>query len=201
VDSKTVRSFGSAAVSTLVLAWLAAEVTAGHTAAFDAAVRNCIHSWASAPLTAVMWFFTGVGSGLILFLLAGATVAVLERRGERHKAWTFAIAMAGALLLEVSLKLAIHRVRPVPFFGIAPPESYSFPSGHALLSFTFFAMLAALIAPRRALAWIVAIFLIAMIGLSRIYLGVHYPTDVIGGYLTGLSWVSVLYFGDRLRNS
>ena len=179
-----------------MLAWLAAEVTAGHTAAFDVAVRKSVYSWASPPLTAAMWFFTGVGSSLVLFLLAGAAVGVLQRRGEKRKAWTFAIAMTGALLLEVSLKLVIHRERPVPFFGIAPPESYSFPSGHALLSFTFFAMLAALLAPRSALAWIAAAFLIAMIGFSRIYLGVHYPTDVIGGYLTGLAWLSVLYFGD-----
>lgn len=192
MDSRAVRSFGSAAVSTLVLAWLAGQVAAGHTSTFDAVVRNGVHYWASPAFTAAMRFFAGIGSGVVLFALTAAAVAVFQRLGEKRKAWTFAVAMTGALLLEVSLKLAIHRERPVPFFGIAPPESYSFPSGHALLSFTFFATLAALIAQRNAMVWIAAAFFIAMIGLSRIYLGVHYPTDVIGGYLTGFAWVSVM---------
>ncbi len=192
MDSKAVRSFGSAAVAALLLAWLAGQVVAGHTAAFDAGVRNTVHSWASPPLTAAMWFFTDLGSGIVMFVLTAATVLVFWRYGQKRKAWTFAVAMAGGLLLEILLKLAIHRERPIPFFGIEPPESYSFPSGHALLSFTFFATLAALAAPKRVVAWIVAVFCIAMIGLSRIYLGVHYPTDVIGGYLTAFAWVSAM---------
>jgi undecaprenyl-diphosphatase len=116
-----------------------------------------------------------------------------------------AIAMIGAALLDVALKHAFRRPRPAPFFGVPLPLSASFPSGHALASFCFFGVLAALLAHRTrsywraALVWLAAAALIAAIGFSRIYLGVHYPTDVIAGYLAAAIWVGGLTFADRYR--
>jgi undecaprenyl-diphosphatase len=115
--------------------------------------------------------------------------------------------MAGASVLDTVLKLAFHRARPEPYFGYVLPESYSFPSGHALFSFCFFTAGAALLAPRlqhsalRWLVWAVAASLILAIGFSRIYLGVHYPSDVLAGYAVGLIWSSVLIVGDRLAHA
>jgi undecaprenyl-diphosphatase len=92
----------------------------------------------------------------------------------------------------------------VPFFG-AVPQTYSFPSGHSLFSFCFYGVLAGLITariesrPLRILIWILAATLVFSIGLSRIYLGVHYPSDVLGGYLAGTIWVSTMLALDRLR--
>jgi undecaprenyl-diphosphatase len=107
--------------------------------------------------------------------------------GWRRSAVFVIFAMAGAFVLEVTLKLAFHRPRPTPFFG-PQPSSYSFPSGHALASFCFYGVLAGVVNSRvrhqdlRAPIWIASALLVAVIGFSRIYLGVHHPTDVMAGY-------------------
>jgi undecaprenyl-diphosphatase len=114
--------------------------------------------------------------------------------------------VSGSVVLDTSLKLLFHRVRPEPFFGPLP-HSYSFPSGHALSSFCFYGILAGLLDTRiRSLAvrisiWIVAALLVLAIGVSRIYLGVHYPTDVIAGYVAAAVWVSTLIYADRMRSA
>src|SRR5260370_36869525 len=102
--------------------------------------------------------------------------------------------MGGALVLDLALKYAFHRPRPVPFFGAAP-HSWSFPSGHSLFSFCIYGVLAGLFIarvkswPLKIAIWCAAAALIGMIGLSRIYLGVHYPSDVLAGYLAWAGWV------------
>ena len=114
------------------------------------------------------------------------------------------ISILGALVLDLSLKYAFHRARPAPFFGPLP-HTYSFPSGHALFSFCFYGVLAGLLADRvrsfklRILVWTLAALLVAAIGVSRIYLGVHYPSDVIAGYLTATLWVSTMIAVDRVK--
>jgi undecaprenyl-diphosphatase len=84
------------------------------------------------------------------------------------------------------------------------PSSYSFPSGHALGSLCFYGILASVLSDRmrpgkqKFFVWLAAAFLVAMIGLSRIYLGVHYPSDVIAGYLAGAVWVTAVTVVDEL---
>ena len=84
------------------------------------------------------------------------------------------------------------------------PDSFSFPSGHALFATCFFGGLAVLLSHRlrsrllQVLIWIVALLLIVLIGASRVYLGVHYPTDVLGGFAVGIVWVVSVALGDRL---
>ena len=118
----------------------------------------------------------------------------------------FGAMMAGAVVLENALKYAVHRTRPEPFFG-TPPESYSFPSGHALFSACFYGALAWMLAARTrnagacAAIWTAALALIAAIGLSRVYLGVHYPTDVIGGYLVAAFWLAGLLASQSGRDA
>jgi undecaprenyl-diphosphatase len=113
------------------------------------------------------------------------------------------ITMVGMGALDEALKLAFRRPRPVAFFG-PTPNSYSFPSGHAFGSVCFYGVLAAILATRvRGTAakwsvWTVAILLMAMIGFSRIYLGVHYPSDVIAGYCAGAVWVAAVGLLDRI---
>jgi undecaprenyl-diphosphatase len=110
-----------------------------------------------------------------------------------------AITMVGMAALEVALKLAFHRPRPVAFFG-PTPSSYSFPSGHAMGSVCFYGILAAILAARacgrvaKSSIWTAAVLFVGMIGYSRIYLGVHYPSDVIAGYCAGAVWVGAVGF-------
>ncbi len=192
-----------AAAAALFLGWLAEEVLEGDTAKFDAYIRSVVHSVASPQLTSVMWFFTDVGSLPVLAPILAATLAALWAFRWRRATLILTVTMAGGLLLDEALKVGFHRARPKPYFGIAAPHSFSFPSGHALFSFAFFATLAALTSSRvcrptvRAAIWTAAVLLIASIGFSRVYLGVHYPTDVIAGYLTAFIWVRAVSYGDR----
>jgi len=194
------------AVGALALfGWLAEEMLQGATARFDMRVRLWVHGFASPAITSAMKFITELGS-LGLFLTAAlALVAFLVKGWKRGAGW-LVISLAGATVLTTSLKYGFHRPRPVPFFGVAP-HGYSFPSGHSLMSFCFYGTLAGLINARvrslwlRIVVWMAAAMLVVAIGLSRIYLGVHYPSDVVAGYLAALVWTSTLVVVDRLRKT
>jgi undecaprenyl-diphosphatase len=188
-----------------LFAWLADEVLRGQTRQFDAQARAFVNGLATPALTRAMINVTLLGS--IYFLLAAtacAIVAFLAIGWPRAAGW-MAIAMAGVLVLDSSLKYSFHRQRTAPFFGVMLPHSPSFPSGHAMGSFCFYGVLAGLLMARvrsrgaAALIFVVATVVIAAIGFSRVYLGVHYPTDVVAGYLAAAVWVSGLVAADRYR--
>ncbi len=196
----------SAAVLALFLfAWIADEMLEGDTRAFDEYIRLALNSHASPDLTAVMRFFTAFGSPIVVLALSAALVLIFSYLRWRRAAWLFLITLAGAFVLNMALKLAFQRPRPpVTFFGTPVPDSYSFPSGHAMFSACFFGIVAALVSPRlrshasRVAIWMAAIVLALVIGLSRIYLGVHYPSDVIAGYAAAVVWIVTVASGDRL---
>jgi undecaprenyl-diphosphatase len=196
-------SLAAAVLSLFLFAWIAHEMLEGDTARFDLAVRAWVHRFASPNMTRAMTAISLLGYDILIAELVLAVAVFLYLRW-RHAAGWLAVSMAGALGLDLALKYAFHRPRSQPFFGAAP-HSYSFPSGHALCSFCFYAVLAGLIAARtRAMVLRVAVGLAAgalviAIGLSRIYLGVHYPSDVIAGYLAAAVWVTTLLVLDRWR--
>ena len=191
----------AAAIGTLIFfGWLADEVLEGETHHFDEVTRAAVHQLASPLLTTIMRGVSFIGSTLSLSI--GTTLVVIRfamlKWGREAK--LFAITMIGAGLLNVTLKLAFQRPRPVPFFNLTAPETYSFPSGHALTSACFFGALAAIVTARvksrrvRAIVWIVCTLMFVLIGFSRIYLGVHHTTDVIAGFAAALIWILVVRF-------
>jgi membrane-associated phospholipid phosphatase len=191
----------AAAIATLVfLGWLADEVLDGETRRFDDVTRAAVHTFASPTLTLVMRAISFLGSTLFLTVATIAVVVWFALRKWGREAKLFALTMIGASLLNITLKLAFKRARPVPFFDLTPPESYSFPSGHSLASCCFFAGLAAILSGRikqkrvRTIVWTIATIMFLLIGLSRIYLGVHYTTDVIAGFSAALIWILVVRF-------
>ncbi len=196
-------SLAAALAALLLFTWLADEVFEGHSHRFDAVVRAWVHQYASPPLTDAMTAISALGSPVLIAVFILALVIFLRLHWRRAAIW-LVISMAGGLVLELTLKNAYHRLRPTPFFGTAP-HSYSFPSGHALMSFCLYGVLAGLLSRRvrsvgiRIAVWIFAAVLIAAIGLSRIYLGVHWPSDVLAGYLAAAVWVSALLTADRVR--
>jgi undecaprenyl-diphosphatase len=172
-------------------------VASGAAAAFDESVRSGMNGWASDLLTMLAFGFSRLGSIALIGTLLSAAAVGFWAVGRRRSAVMLVLFMAGAVVLENGLKLFFQRARPEAFFGPLP-GSYSFPSGHALLSLCFYAALAFLIsaywgAAARAVTWVAAALLVLCIGMSRIYLGVHYPTDVIGGYLAALFWTSIFW--------
>ena len=189
------------AIATLIFfGWIADEALEGDARWFDDATRAAVHQFATPMLTAIMRGFSFVGSTIALTV---GTIFVLVRFAMRkwgHEAKLFAVTMIGAALLNITLKLAFKRPRPVPFFNLTAPETYSFPSGHSLTSAVFFGALAAILTARikskrvRVAIWIVCTAMFLLIGLSRIYLGVHYTTDVIAGFAAALIWILVVRF-------
>jgi undecaprenyl-diphosphatase len=191
----------SAAVGSLIfLAWLSNEVLEGETRHFDDVTRATVHQLASPTMTATMRGISFIGSS---FFLTTATVTMfiwfLTHRWRRE-GWLLGITMLGASVLNTTLKLTFQRPRPEPFFDLLAPKSYSFPSGHSLASFCFFGALATVLTARvenrriNFFTWLVAGLLVLLIGLSRIYLGVHYTTDVLAGYAAALIWIAVIRF-------
>jgi undecaprenyl-diphosphatase len=203
MESIVVISLAVAALSLFLFAWISGEMTEGSTAGFDLSVRAWVHQFASPTLTRVMTAISLLGYDILIAGLAVALAVFLFLRWKHAAGW-LAVSMAGALILDLTLKYAFRRPRPPVFFGVAP-HSYSFPSGHALCSFCFYSVLAGLIAARTRSTWlrvavgILAAVLVIAIGLSRIYLGMHYPSDVIAGYLAAAIWVSTLLVLDRWR--
>ena len=203
LEAGTVVILTVAVGSLFLFGWLAEEMLEGATLRFDLAVRDWVHRFASPPMTKAMTGISLLGYNLLIVALLVAIAAFLFVGWRRAAVW-LAVTMAGALALDVALKFAFRRPRPQVFFGVAP-HSYSFPSGHALCSFCFYGVLAGLIAARtrspvlRVGVGVIAATLVAAIGLSRIYLGMHYPSDVVAGYLAAAVWVSGLLVLDRWR--
>ena len=180
--------------------WLTDEVLEGDSRQFDEATRAAVHQLASPLLTTIMRGFSFVGSTIAL--TTGTIVVIVRFAMQKwgHEAKLFAITMIGGALLNVTLKLAFKRERPVPFFNLSTPESYSFPSGHSLTSAVFFGALAAILTARiksrraRMIIWTISTAMFLAIGFSRIYLGVHHTTDVIAGFVAALIWILVVRF-------
>ncbi len=187
--------------------WLGEEVLEGATQGIDDRLRTLVNQRATPVLTEIMRHASIWGAPARLSVVGAlATFGFLLRRRQRA-ALLVAIALMGAGLIDSSLKLLYARGRPAAFFSDYPsPTSYSFPSGHTLFATTFFGGLAVLLWPRlrhpvaRALVCLVASGFIVLIGFSRIYLGVHYPSDVLGGLAAGTVWVGTIAVGDRIAS-
>jgi undecaprenyl-diphosphatase len=193
----------AAALALALLSWLGRDIMTGLTPAFDERLRNGLHDLASPSLTRIMIAASRYGGPGWLAPLGSVLALVFLIRGWRRAAALTVITMAGAGLLDALLKYAFARARPSAFFDYPLPTSHSFPSGHAFFAASFLGGLAVLISGRvhgtalRALIWILALALILLIGGSRIYLGVHYPSDVLAGYSAAVVWVVAVALGDR----
>ncbi len=184
----------------IFLAWLSDEVLEGDTRAFDEATRAAVHQLASPSLTTIMRGISFLGSTRFLFAATTVAVLIFIFRRWKREAILMAVTMIGGSILNVTLKLAFKRMRPEPFFDLPTPRGFSFPSGHSLASFCFFGALAVLLNARiksrrlRLAISTTAGVIVFLVGLSRVYLGVHFPTDVIAGFTSALIWIGAVRF-------
>ncbi len=147
-------------------------------------------------LPEMMRDITSLGGGTIMTLVALAVAGYIWLRKKYQALVLLVITVIGGGLLDFGLKVIVGRGRPTVVPHIANVDSFSFPSGHSLMSMAVYLVLAALLSPqvpdRRARIFVVAVALLLsmIIGISRIYLGVHYPSDVLGGWSMGLAWAT-----------
>jgi len=180
------------------------------TALFDDAFIWLIRYYANPALDKFMLFITDIGFGKGYGIIVGATIVMLAYKKRWHDISALAICLSGAGFLSVLLKNSFQRVRPDSFF-LVQETSYSFPSGHAMASMCFYGMLAFFLMrevkswPVRLLLAMLAVVLSLIIGISRIYLGVHYPSDVVAGYAVGFMWllfcISLLLRQEKKQNN
>src|SRR5215211_1711189 len=173
---------------------LADEVIEGESRAFDDAVLLWIHSSFPGWLGGLMRIVTALGYYWVVLPLLAVVVAVFYRKGWRLSAVLLLVSTAGSIVLTTVLKSVFQRARPELFDSGYHASFFSFPSGHATVAVGFYGMLTLVLAYRLqgTARWAVAILgilVVLLIGFSRLYLGVHYPTDVLAGYLAALLWL------------
>jgi undecaprenyl-diphosphatase len=186
---------------------VANEMSEGETHAFDNAVIQAMRNPSNRAdpigppaLEIAARDITGLGGQTILTLVSAGTVGFLLLSGARGAALLVVVAVAGGTGLVEILKQVFGRVRPDFVAQSVYELSRSFPSGHSTLSAVTYLTLGALLArvqTRRVLKMYVlgiAVLVTALVGVSRVYLGVHWPTDVLAGWCLGAAWAMVCWF-------
>jgi undecaprenyl-diphosphatase len=179
----------------LALIILTGLVWTGNTETFD-------HSWHQTALDVDPPQLLGVWKGITflgsVLVITTLTITILlalalfqQWLGFRY----IGLVMLIAVVIENGMKWIVHRARPNEVIDYAMPTSFSFPSGHALFATAFYGSIAIILSAKltswaRILAWVTLATLVLAIGASRVFLGVHYPSDVIAGFLAGAFCIS-----------
>ena len=183
------------------LQWAPLEA-ADHGAAAD--INSLIAG--NATLVAVVKAITWLGSSGVLWTVIGAVTVILALRRRWRLAAYLLVTGAGALILDPILKSLVGRLRPAVAHPIAHGTGNSFPSGHSLGSIVCYGAILLVFLPAARGRWrpafiTVIVALIALIGISRILLGVHYLSDVVGAWAVGVTWLGVTAFAFELARS
>jgi undecaprenyl-diphosphatase len=164
---------------------------------FDLSVISTVQGWENPLLTVIMERFTWLGSTLVVVILAiGIMIFLAVVLGHRKELLLFLAIIGGAPLLNIVLKSFFRRERP-NIHRLAEEATYSFPSGHSMAAFALYGGLVYLLwrhvgsKTGRSILITAGSIIVLFIGVSRIYLGVHYPSDVIGGYLASGMWLGL----------
>jgi len=170
----------------------------------DAYAQNSARDLNSPKLTSFMRAVTFVGNPTSVVCLTIVAGLIVYRRRSRRQFYGFAAIMLGGGLLNVLLKDVFHRARPDAFAPLIGAHGYSFPSGHAMGSTLFFGALAYifLITKKKnpvlsVVGLLFCILAVVLICASRVYLGVHYLSDVGAGVVAGLGWIGVVVSGNE----
>jgi undecaprenyl-diphosphatase len=207
---------GGAAIAiacTAAFVELAGHVQSGATQAFDETVMRWMGAHRIPWIERSLLEITALGTGLVVMMIVVIAALFLIATQHRFSAFLLLVASAGGIVLNAVLKSSFDRPRPQLFEWLTEPSSSSFPSGHAMSSTIVYFTVAYLIARLEKRRWmrvltiVASLLLVLLISVSRLYLGVHYPSDVLAGMIIGLAWAgfclagleAVRVFGLRFR--
>ncbi|KWW17402.1 MULTISPECIES: phosphatase PAP2 family protein [Peribacillus] len=191
----------------LGFSFMAIAVSANDYLHFDSEVISFIQGWESPLLTGIMKVFTYIGStGSIIVLSLFILIFLYKGLKHRVELVLFIAVMAGSPILNAMVKLCFQRTRP-DLHRLIEIGGYSFPSGHAMNAMSLYGILTFLLWRHIKVKWgrilliVLSTSMILTIGISRIYLGVHYPSDIIAGYLAGGFWIATsIWFFQRYQD-
>ncbi|TVX98995.1 phosphatase PAP2 family protein [Paenibacillus cremeus] len=173
---------------------------------FDQTIISGVQGAESPALTHVMKFFTFIGNGYcVVFVSAIVLFFLYQVLHHRKELILFIAVVVGSAVLNETLKLIFHRARPT-LHRIVVANGFSFPSGHSMSAFSLYGIVAFLLWRHtstplgRGILIMLSMIMILTIGVSRIYLGVHYPSDVVGGFLASGCWLCAsIWFYQRYQ--
>lgn len=186
-------------IASLIIIFFAAKVTAGMGLfmLFDGAVLERIIEARTDMLTVAMRAITALGHWMIVWLITGVVALELAARGRTIRVVALLLSVSGASLVALGLKQLLVRPRP-ELLAIVTESTFSFPSGHTALSLALYGILIYFLLRCACDRWLkyagvlAGVAIIALVGFSRVYLGVHWPSDVVGGYVLTGGWVLIL---------
>jgi undecaprenyl-diphosphatase len=185
---------GAGAVA--IFAMIASAVAEGLTQSLDERALRWFETNRSAVLDKVMLEITTLGTGVVLVMIVLVASVFLWQTQHKWSVYLLLLGVLGGKLLNTLLKTLYERPRPSVVQWITEVHSASFPSGHAMSSMVVYGSVAYLVgrlepsAHLRRTTWTLAALVILAIGVSRMYLGVHYPSDIIAGFVGGLAWLA-----------
>jgi undecaprenyl-diphosphatase len=191
-----VAGIAVAGIATWFFGEISETVMAGKTQAFDEAVLKFLAAHRTKVLDSAMLEITALGTGTVVLMIVGVSALFLSLTRHRYSALLLLVATGGGIALNLILKLFFDRPRPTVVVWGTNAVSSSFPSGHAMsatIVYSTVAYLAARLTKRRWARWVVmslAAITVVLISTSRLYLGVHYPSDVLAGAVIGLAWAA-----------
>lgn len=185
---KNIGTGGAVLILTLIIGLLIRGSEAG--ILFDEKIMNYVHIRITPTGISLMNKVSFLGSTYFLFILVSLILIIMIKRKNIKAIRLLLLSSLGSVVLNSILKEIFIRTRPLKYFLIEQ-GGYSFPSGHAMVSMSFYTTMAYLLSKncekgiKRNILWLFNFIIIAAIGFSRIYLGVHWPTDVLAGYILG----------------
>lgn len=190
-------------LAALLLAEFHREITRPFLERIDLSILSGIHAHDSPGLTRLAYGLSFIGSPTTLVPVIAITAIALWLGRMRRDATLLVLGLGGSAALDFVLKLHFKRVRPDLPWAFVHEHSFSFPSGHSVGAVVLYGTLTYLVWSRLGAAWqrvvvvVLALLLVIGIGLSRVYLGVHFPSDIAAGYAVGLIWLAPLIAGNE----